>query len=69
MSHQPQTVRFRIANPDRDARRILVTLRAYWERTGYLPRLERVAGAFWLRAPHDVAAEWVLAFGVVAESH
>jgi hypothetical protein len=43
--------------------RILTAIRAYWERTGYLPRLERDTRVFWLNAPDDVAVDWMLAFG------
>jgi hypothetical protein len=64
MTDAPHTVRFRIVDPDRDAYRILAALRAYWKRTGYLPRLERIGGMMWLLAPDDVAMEWLQAFGV-----
>ena len=65
-SAAPHTLRFRIVEPDRDAHRILAALRAYWERTGYLPRLERVGGIIWLGAPEDVFNEWLMAFGTPA---
>src|SRR5262249_4479006 len=58
-----QTISFKIADPDRDAHAILAALRGYGQRTGYLPRLERIGGMIYLRAPEDVFAEWLLAFG------
>jgi hypothetical protein len=62
--NEPRTTGFRLVNPDRDAHRILAAIRAYWERTGYLPRLEPTAGSIWLRAPQDVVLEWIQAFGI-----
>lgn len=63
----PHAVSFLITNPDRDARAILAALRAYWQWTGYLPRLGRYpGGGIWLNAPNDVALEWMVAFGLPA---
>jgi hypothetical protein len=67
MTDAPHTVRFRVLDPDQDVRRILAALRAYWKRTGYLPRLERIGGVIWLRAPDDVFVEWMMAFGMPAQ--
>lgn len=67
-NNTPHTIIFRVVDPARDAHAILAALRAYWIRTGYLPRLERHSGAFWLRAPQDVFMEWMAAFGVPDDS-
>jgi hypothetical protein len=61
--NEPHTVLFRIANPDRDAWRILSEMRAYWRRTGYLPRLDRTPHGIFVAAPQDVATQWIVAFG------
>lgn len=66
---EPHTVRFKVANPDRDAHRILAAIRAWWQWTGHLATLERDEDGIWLSAPDEVAWQWMVSFGHVKQRH